>query len=251
MRMSRVFACALLVQGCSSNNTAAPGETDGGPDGSTQDTGTPGTGEDSGHPDTGLPLADGGVESGGPDAADGGSDALAEGGGCSGDWLDATALSPSIVPDAGVVILHAAGSGTQNYQCQSIASDGGVDGGATYGWVFIGPQATLDDCNATLIGHHFASEAGAAAPEWQTLDGTYVIGSKRVAYTPDGGAGSVPWLLVQATAHGGSGTLSNADWVSRANTDGGIAPPSTTCDSTSVGTTQDVGYTADYYFWGP
>jgi hypothetical protein len=114
----------------------------------------------------------------------------------------------------------------------------------------LGRPMSLDDCHATLIGHHFASEAGASAPEWQTLDGTYVIGSKKVAYTPDGGSGSVPWLLLEATAHGGTGTLNQADWISRANTDGGIAP-STTCDSTTVGTTQDVGYTVDYYFWGP
>jgi len=251
MKMTHAVACALLVQGCSSNNTASQSGDGGGPESSTE--GEPDAGsEDAGHPDTGAkPEAgsDSGGDSGATDAAgDSGGDAVAEetDGACSGDWLDASALYPGIVPDAGGVLLHAAGTGTQNYQCQAASDDGGV----TYSWVFVGPQANLNDCHAVLIGHHFASEAGASAPEWQTLDGTYVIGSKKVSYTPDGGAGSIPWLLVQATSHGGSGTLSVASWVSRANTEGGIAP-STTCDESTVGTTQNVGYGADYYFWGP
>jgi len=211
--MTQAFACAALLQGCKSNATAARG--------------------DAGSPDV---------------ANDAGGGALVEATGseCSADWLDAASLCPSIVPEAGAVLLHAIGSGTQNYQCQVVASDAGV----SYAWVFLGPRAILRGCNAALIGHHFSSDAGAAAPEWQTLDGTYVVGRKTVAYTPEGGAGSVPWLLVGTTAHGGNGTLSKATWVSRANVEGGIAP-STTCDASTVGATESVGYAADYYFWGP
>jgi hypothetical protein len=193
--------------------------------------------------------ADGGASDASEDAgsADGGGDAIATGAdACTGDWLDTSSLYPGITPDAGAVILHAAGSGTQNYECEGVADDGGT----SYAWTFTGPQANLDDCTGTLIGHHFASEAGASAPEWETLDDTYVIGSKKVSYTPDGGASSIPWLLLQATAHGGTGTLSNANWISRANTAGGVAP-TTACGASNVGTTQDIDYTADYYFWGP
>jgi hypothetical protein len=196
--------------------------------------------------DTGTGVADA-SDAG---SSDGGGDAVAPetDAACSGDWLDASWVYPGVTPDAGAVILHAAGSGTQNYQCQAVDTDS--DAGPTYEWVFVGPQANLDDCNATLIGHHFASEAGAAAPEWQTLDGTYVIGSKKVSYTPDGGSGSIPWLLLEATAHGGTGTLSNANWISRANTMGGNAPAAA-CTASNVGTVQDIDYTADYFFWGP
>ena len=88
-----------------------------------------------------------------------------------------------------------------------------------------------------LIGHHFASEAGAAAPEWQTLDGTYAVGRKVLAYTPDGGSGSIPWLLLGATSTGGSGTLSGTTYVQRLNTAGGNAP-CTGCDQGALGTIQ-------------
>jgi hypothetical protein len=126
-----------------------------------------------------------------------------------------------------------------------------ADGG--FAWAFVGPEADLLDCNSMLIGHHFASDAGAAAPEWQTLDGTYVVGHKRMAFTPDAGPPAVPWLLLQATAHGGSGTLSQAAYVQRLFTDGGVAP-STPCDQTVFDGGQGsskVPYVADYYFYGP
>src|SRR5271154_4037649 len=102
----------------------------------------------------------------GPDAGPDAGGAESGDGACPGDWLDTTGLYSGVVPEAGVAILHAAGAGTQNYACETGAL---TDGGPTYTWTFVGPEATLDDCHATLIGHHFASDAGAAAPEWQTL----------------------------------------------------------------------------------
>ena len=96
---------------------------------------------------------------------------------------------------------------------------------------------------------HFASDGGPTAPQWQTTDGTYVIGKKLAAFTPDGGGSSVPWLLLQEKSNGGAGTLSKAGYVQRLNTTGGIAPTAT-CDVGSVGTTQKVSYTADYFFFG-
>jgi hypothetical protein len=103
--------------------------------------------------------------------------------------------------------------------------------------------------DAPAVGHHFASDAGASAPEWQTLDGTYVVGHKVAAFTPDAGPPSVPWLLLQATGHGGSGTLAQTGYVQRVDTDGGVAP-SAACDPSHVGTTQKVPYAADYFFYG-
>ncbi len=157
------------------------------------------------------------------------------------------------LPDGGVVILHAVANGTQDYACTGTFIDAGADGGdagESFAWAFVAPEAQLDDCNATLIGHHFASEAGAAAPQWQTLDGTYVIGHKVAAYTPDGGSGSIPWLLSAATSTSGSGTLSRTTYVQRLDTAGGN-PPSTGCDQGALGMTQKVPYSADYYFYGP
>jgi len=170
---------------------------------------------------------------------DGGGDA-----GCPASWMQVPDAG-MLLPDGGLpaLILHAAASGTQNYTCEAQSSDAGT----TYGWVFMGPEANLDDCAQTLIGHHFASEAGAAAPEWQTLDTSYVIGKKLLAYTDD--AGSVPWLLLQKTSTGGTGTISQTQYIQRLYTAGGV--PTTTCDGNNLDAGTQVPYTADYYFYGP
>lgn len=165
-------------------------------------------------------------------------------GACPSSW--------TVVPDAGLVpdgglpplLIHAAGSGTQNYVCEA---QNGSDAGTTYAWVFVGPQADLNDCNAKVIGHHFASEAGAAAPEWQTLDQSYVIAAKAAAFTAD--ASAVPWLLLKETSNGGTGEIAKTLYIQRLYTTGGIAP-TTTCDSNTVNNTSNVPYTADYYFYG-
>lgn len=148
-----------------------------------------------------------------------------------------------LIPDGGLppVLMHAAATGTQNYVCEL-----NIDAG-TYTWTFVGPQANLDDCNAQLIGHHFASEAGAAAPEWQTTDQSYVIAAKQAAYNAD--ASAVAWLLLKETSNGGSGTIAKTVYVQRLNTSGGVTP-TTTCDSNNVDASSNVPYTADYYFYG-
>lgn len=166
-------------------------------------------------------------------------------GSCPSSWMVVPDAGGNLVPDGGLppLLIHAAGSGTQNYVCEAQNTDAGT----TYAWVFVGPQATLDDCNAQLIGHHFASEAGAAAPEWQTLDQSYVIAAKQAAYTAD--ASAVPWLLLKETSNGGSGQIAKTLYIQRLYTSGGVAP-TTTCDSNTVNNTSNVPYTADYYFYG-
>jgi hypothetical protein len=158
---------------------------------------------------------------------------------------------PFIIDASPTVFLHASGAGTQNYTCEATAVDGGTD----YVWTFVGPQAALSDCNAMVVAQHFASEAGAGFPEWQATDGTYVIGQKQQAYTPDGGSGSVPWLLLGVVSSGGSGdaggTLSGAQYIERLHTDGGVAPSGASCSEDAGGTTAKVPYTADYYFLAP
>lgn len=223
---------ALVLWGCSGDSSS--GAPDSGadatavdatsPDVSTSDTGATtdtGTGAetasddgpsgDTGTTDTGA--ADTGTSDTGPaDASDGG---------CPATWLVAPSVDPSIaVPaDGGAVLIHATGSGTQNYAC-TVAADGGA------GWTFVGPLATLDDCSGAPFGSHFASDAGSAFPEWQATDGTYVVGHKLAAFTPDGGAQSVPWLLLKVVGQGGSGTLAQSAYVQRLNTAGGVAPGS-------------------------
>jgi hypothetical protein len=100
------------------------------------------------------------------------------------------------------------------------------------------------------MGKHFASKAGAAAPEWQTPDGTFVVGSKVAAFTPAGAAHSVPWLLIRVESRGGAGPLGQAAYIHRVNTHGGVAPTSP-CDPSHGGATEKVPYTADYFFYAP
>ena len=257
-----------LLPACSGDDTTG-GSTadDGGSDSSVADATTPedtGSALDTSAPDTGSTpetgstppdaeadagaALDGALADGDASAAPDGGDGGDGGDGCPASWLVAPVVNPSIaVPDGGGgVLLHAVGTGTQDYVC--VAST--VDSGAPYVWTLKAPDANLTDCHAALIGHHFASEGGAAFPEWQTLDGTYVIGARSAAYTPDGGAGSIAWLLVHAVDAGGTGALSMADYVQRLDTDGGNAPADG-CNAGTVGHTTNVPYTADYYFFGP
>ena len=273
MNRSLAVCSLILVAGCSSSSSnggggddaatdTALGQDSPGTDSTTPVEASPGdapadTAPGSDAADGGSDAHDGSPGDGGPDAPDGGSDGGdAEAGPpqCTGSWLVAPTVPALALPDGGTVILHAAGSGTQDYACVGTFVDAGADSSVTFKWTLTGPEAELDDCNGTLIGHHFASEAGAAAPEWQQLDGTYVIGHKIApvtGYTPDGGSGSVPWLLLQTTTTGGgSGTLASTLYIQRLNTDGGNAP-ATGCADDAGGATTKVPYTADYYFFGP
>jgi hypothetical protein len=203
------------------------------------------------------------------DASDGGDggtpgdamgDALADAA-CPAAWGMVPPVDPLIaLPDGGIpLILHAAGTGTQDFTCTATFSDAGAgdggDGGTagpTYGWTFVGPEAVLSDCTMAPIGHHFASDAGPTRPEWmETADNSFVIAKKvNNGYTPDSGA-AIPWLLLQAVTNSDAGVLAQVSYVQRLNTTGGLTPAASTCGSTNLGASQKVGYTADYFFFGP
>jgi hypothetical protein len=221
----------LLAQACGDDSTSGGTPDAGKPDASTQNTvdGSTPQPDDGSTPDTGSSV-DAGTD--GPEP-------------CSAAWIMAPTVDPSIAAEAGTSFLHASATGTQNYECEQTA-----DAGGTYQWVFVGPQANLYDCNATQIGQHFASEAGAAAPEWMTTgDDSYVIAKKHTQFVPSGGADSVPWLLLYATSTGGSGDIATTQEINRLNTDGGNAPDAASCDNGSTGTIQKIPYSADYYFY--
>jgi hypothetical protein len=239
MRKTAIFLAMLILEGCSGDDTSGAS-----PDASTTDaTANDGSSGDSGAPGDGSAQDTGADGNASADAAADASD-----GACPAAWTVAPGVDPTIaLPDAGGggVLLHAAANGTQDYTCEQTT----VDGGTAYAWVFVGPEADLADCNGAAIGKHFASDAGATAPEWRTDDGSYVIGKKIAAFTPDGGAYAVPWLLLQATSNATSGELAKVGWVQRVRTAGGVTPAAA-CDVNGAGTTQKVPYTADYYFFG-
>jgi hypothetical protein len=171
-------------------------------------------------------------------------DASPVAGACPSAWLDAPVVDPQIAVPSGDdrVVLHAFAKGIQKYACTSI----GIDGGTSYGWSFVGPEATLDDCHSEAIGRHFASDAG--APEWRTGDGAYVVAHKTAAAAARDGA--VPWLLLSVDRGVGGAPFTRSRYVQRVRTSGGTAP-SLACDASLAGTLQGVPYTADYFFYAP
>jgi hypothetical protein len=60
---------------------------------------------------------------------------------------------------------------------------------------------------------------------------------------------AIPWLLLRVTSHQGSGMLANVATIRRTETHGGVAPAQG-CDSSMVGATVRVPYTATYTFYG-
>jgi uncharacterized protein DUF3455 len=166
---------------------------------------------------------------------------------CPAGWLALPSDDPFTI-DGGTVILHASAAGTQDYECKAVLAEG-----ARYAWTFRGPGAELRDCNGAIVAKHFASDAGAGFPEWRTHDGTGVVGQKVSTYTPVGGGGSIPWLLLSAQAPAGvdGGSLRLTRYIERLHTDGGNAPSVASCSSGNRDVTQKVPYTADYYFLAP
>jgi hypothetical protein len=156
-------------------------------------------------------------------------------------------ISQITVTDGSVPKFLGNATGTQNYQCQLTTS-------GTYAWTFIGPKANLYDNTGKLIATHYADPTiGPSQPDWQAVpDGSVVGGKKAASGTPNGGSGAIPWLRLTAVAwtlgpDGGDVMFDISD-IQRVNTTGGLAPTSG-CDGTTVGTEDDVPYTATYYFY--
>jgi Protein of unknown function (DUF3455) len=140
------------------------------------------------------------------------------------------------VPDGNKVFLVGHALGVQVYSC-----DGTPSG---YRWVFVAPRANLYGDNGKLLATHFAG------PTWQAKDGSHVIG--RVEGRATGDPTAIPWLRLAAlsTAPGTDGDrLVRTTYIQRISTTGGLAPAAADCTADTARTTEEVPYTADYYFW--
>jgi hypothetical protein len=139
-------------------------------------------------------------------------------------------------PDGNKLFLVGHAVGVQIYACVTTPSD--------YRWVFVAPRANLYDDNGKLFATHFAG------PTWQAKDGSHVIGRVEDRATVDPTA--IPWLLLSAvsTAPGSDGDrLVRTTYIQRISTTGGLAPAAADCNADTAGTSEEVPYTADYYFW--
>jgi hypothetical protein len=124
--------------------------------------------------------------------------------------------------------------GVQVYACQPTES-----GPA---WVLKAPDAKLYAADGALRGTHFAG------PTWQASDGSTVVGAKVAGAAPEPSA--IPWLLLRAASHAGTGLMADVTFVQRVQTSGGLAPGEG-CDAAAAaaGAVVRVPYTATYCFY--
>jgi Protein of unknown function (DUF3455) len=139
-------------------------------------------------------------------------------------------------PASEEVILQAHATGSQIYVCQAGADQ-------KLAWVFKAPEAELLDAQNVAIGKHYAG------PAWKSNDGSEVVG-KVIARQDAPEASAIPWLLLTATNHTGSGILSGVTSIQRIHTKGG-QPPASGCDDSHRGAETKIAYSADYYFYAP
>jgi hypothetical protein len=140
-------------------------------------------------------------------------------------------------PAGGELVLAAHATGFQIYVCQ-MGSDGKT------AWLFKAPEAELRDNSDRVVGHHYAG------PSWKHTDGSEVTG-KLVAKAESPDPESIPWLLLSAANHSGTGILAGVATIQRIHTKGGQPPAKPQCTSSNLNATSKSSYVADYYFYAP
>jgi hypothetical protein len=138
------------------------------------------------------------------------------------------------VPAEAQLILSARASGVQIYVCQQSAE-------GRMHWTLKGPEATLYDDQGRAIAEHYAG------PTWKHLDGSEVTARAVARFNVPNGT-AIPWLLLSATGHAGSGLLSRVTTIQRVQTVGG-QPPAEGCNLAARGTEVRSEYEAEYYFY--
>ena len=158
-----------------------------------------------------------------------------------GSNFAAAEMLPSVpddlkVPATQTLSIEMRGIGVQIYECRKNKTYPG-----TLEWVFKAPEAELFDSSDKRIGKHYAG------PTWESADGSKVIGELRALHkSPE--KNSIPWLLLRAKAHSGSGVFSGIESIQRLNTSGGNAPTEG-CGMDQLGKEIRVPYKASYYFY--
>ena len=142
------------------------------------------------------------------------------------------------VPAGHRVVMETVGVGQITYECRAKANTADA-----FEWVFVGPQAALNDRSGKTVGSYFGPPA-----TWASTDGSKLTGTQ-LAVAP-AGAGNIPLQLVKANPATGSGAMSGISHIQRVATQGGVAP-AMACGAGTAGQKQVVNYQADYVFWKP
>jgi Protein of unknown function (DUF3455) len=139
------------------------------------------------------------------------------------------------VPAGHKLFLVGHAEGVQIYSCNATSSG--------YQWALVAPRAELYGDNGKLLATHFAG------PSWLASDGSKVVGQRVDGVTVDPTA--IPWLLLSGSSTGGpdGDRLAGTKFIQRIATVGGLAPAAADCNESTAGVTEEVPYTADYYFW--
>ncbi|MDB6065443.1 MAG: hypothetical protein JWR26_1651 [Pedosphaera sp.] len=151
-------------------------------------------------------------------------------------------LSVPVVPDTikvsptKTLSFTASAKGVQIYECRARKDDA-----TQYEWVLKAPEADLFDARGKKIGRHFGG------PTWESGDGSKVVGEVKGS-EPSTDVNAIPWLLLSAKKHEGSGVFSRVTSIQRLETVGGKAPAGG-CDQSSMGKELRVPYSAVYYFY--
>ncbi len=140
------------------------------------------------------------------------------------------------VPAGHAVALETVGAGDITYECRAKKDMAGQ-----FEWVFVGPDAALNDRSGKRLGRYYGPPA-----TWESADGSKLTGAQ-LAVAP-ATPGSIPLQLVKANPAIGAGAMQGVTYIQRVATQGGVAPASP-CEAATLGQKQIVKYQADYIFW--
>jgi hypothetical protein len=131
-------------------------------------------------------------------------------------------------PAGTILAFHAYALGVQIYRWNGTA------------WTFVEPVANL------YASRNFMGQVGIhyAGPTWESNSGSKVVARRLEACTPDPNA--IDYLLLEKVSTEGPGIFDGVTHIQRLNTVGGKAP---TAPGTVVGTTVEIPYTAEYFFY--
>ena len=154
-----------------------------------------------------------------------------------GPMYDQSALPDAVkVPAGNKVAMETVGVGQITYECRDKK-----DAAGQFEWVFVGPDAALNDRSGKKIGKYFGPPA-----TWESMDGSKLTATQ-IAVAP-AGAGNIPSQLVKANPAMGTGAMTGVTYIQRVATKGGVAP-TMACDAGSQGKKEIVNYQADYIFY--
>ena len=140
------------------------------------------------------------------------------------------------VPAGNKVAMETVGVGEITYQCNPKKDMAGQ-----FEWVFVGPDAKLNDRSGKQVGKYYGPPA-----TWESMDGSKLTGTQ-LAVAPSS-AGNIPLQLVKANPAMGSGAMTGVTYIQRVATSGGVAP-AMACDAGNAGSKQIVRYQSDYIFY--